>query len=117
MTGIIKLSGLEFFAYHGFYDEEQKVGNRYNVDIAVTADLEAAATHDRLSETVNYEQLYAIVTRQMQQRARLLEHLANEIIEAVYAAFPRVQHCTVTITKFNPPLGGLCQSASVTLAK
>ena len=28
------LVGLEFFAYHGFYDEEQKMGNKYAVDIS-----------------------------------------------------------------------------------
>ncbi|RZK29989.1 MAG: dihydroneopterin aldolase, partial [Hymenobacter sp.] len=31
--GQIALEGLEFFAFHGYYDEEQKIGNKYGVDI------------------------------------------------------------------------------------
>lgn len=36
--GTISLEGLEFFAYHGFYDEEQKVGNKYSLDITIHTD-------------------------------------------------------------------------------
>ena len=43
---MVSLEGLEFFAYHGYYDEEQKVGNKYSVDVTVRADLKAAAVED-----------------------------------------------------------------------
>jgi dihydroneopterin aldolase len=33
--GKITLEGLEFFAFHGYYDEEQKIGNKYGVDITI----------------------------------------------------------------------------------
>ena len=53
--GQIALEGMEFFAFHGFYDEEQKIGNKYGVDLYLTTDLKRAATSDDLHETVNYE--------------------------------------------------------------
>ncbi len=113
--GLVALKGLEFFAYHGYYDEEQKVGNKYSVDVTVKADLKTAAVQDELSQTVNYEQLYKIVTDKMQIRSRLLEHIGYEIIQSVFQEFEVVQWVEVSIAKFNPPIGGVCREARVTL--
>ncbi|MCY7356514.1 MAG: dihydroneopterin aldolase [Rudanella sp.] len=113
--GTIALEGLEFFAYHGFYDEEQKIGNKYSVDIVVTADFSEAARRDKLSATVNYEELYRITTRVMQRPARLLEHIAHSIIEEIRGAYPTVGEVEVSVSKFNPPVGGVCHRARITM--
>jgi dihydroneopterin aldolase len=113
--GLVSLDGLEFFAYHGYYDEEQKVGNKYSVDLTVRADLMAAAEHDTLQETVNYEALYEVVKQQMQIRSRLLEHIGYNIMQQVFQEFPSVQQVEVSISKYNPPIGGVCKQARVTL--
>lgn len=113
--GLVALDGLEFFAYHGYYDEEQKVGNKYAVDITVKADLKDAAQHDALQETVNYETLYEVVKKEMQIRSRLLEHIGYNIIQNVFAEFPSVEWVEISISKFNPPIGGVCKQARVTL--
>jgi len=67
----ITLEGLEFFAYHGYYDEEQKIGNKYSVDLTVYADLSEAAAEDKLSKTINYETLYNLVLAEIKKSARL----------------------------------------------
>ena len=41
--GQIALEGMEFFAFHGYYDEEQKIGNKYGVDLYIETNLNAAA--------------------------------------------------------------------------
>ena len=113
--GTVALEGLEFFSYHGFYDEEQKIGNKYSVDIVVTADFSEAARLDRLSVTVNYEELYRITAGVMQQSARLLEHIAHRIIREIRAQYPDLQSVEVSVSKFNPPIGGVCHRAKITL--
>ena len=113
--GTIALEGLEFFSYHGFYDEEQKIGNKYSVDIIVTADFSDAARLDRLSATVNYEALYKITASVMQQSARLLEHIAHRIIQEIRTTYPDLQSVEVSVSKFNPPIGGVCHRAKITL--
>ncbi len=113
--GTIALEGLEFFSYHGFYDEEQKIGNKYAVDIVVTADFSEAARRDRLSATVNYEALYRITANVMQRPARLLEHLAHSIIADIRQQYPDVDSVEVSVSKFNPPIGGVCHRARITL--
>lgn len=113
--GTVSLEGLEFFSYHGFYDEEQKIGNKYSVDIVVTADFSEAARLDRLSATVNYEELYRITTGVMKQPARLLEHIAHRIIREIRDKYPDLQSVEVSVSKFNPPIGGVCHRAKITL--
>ncbi|MEZ0540060.1 dihydroneopterin aldolase [Fibrella arboris] len=113
--GTISLEGLEFFAYHGFYDEEQKIGNKYAVDITVFADFSEAARLDRLSATVNYEALYRITADVMKQPARLLEHIAHSLIAGIKQQFPAVDSVEVSVSKFNPPIGGVCHRARITL--
>ena len=114
--GIISLEGLEFFAYHGYYDEEQKIGNKYSIDIAITVDLSRAAQEDKLKLTVNYEVVYKIIANVMREQHRLLEHIAYKIIEAVKSQFSHIEAVTVNVSKFNPPLGGICHRSKVTIS-
>jgi 7,8-dihydroneopterin aldolase/epimerase/oxygenase len=113
--GQITLEGMEFFAFHGFYDEEQKIGNKYGVDLSITTDLRRAAETDDLDETVNYEVLYKLVLEEMKIPARLLEHLGHRIIDKVYDRFAFVQSVKINVYKYNPPLGGICKWAKVSL--
>lgn len=115
--GRITLEGLEFFAFHGYYDEEQKIGNKFGVDITVETSLEKAQIDDRLSETINYEALYKLILAEMNKPSRLLEHIGGRIINAVFESFPLITFIEVSISKFNPPIGGICRRAVVTLSK
>ncbi|MES2796207.1 MAG: dihydroneopterin aldolase [Bacteroidota bacterium] len=113
--GIIALEGLEFFAYHGAYVEEQKIGNRYAVDIFITTDFTTAAETDRLKETVNYEEVYASIKEVMHQKHRLLEHIGHSIIGKIRSQYPYIQLVEVSVSKFNPPIGGVCERARITI--
>ena len=61
----IDLEGMEFRAYHGCYDLEREVGNRFNVRLAITAELGDAADEDDVERTVNYLTVYETVREQM----------------------------------------------------
>jgi len=115
MEGMITLEGMEFFAHHGYYKEEQKIGNKFAVDITVVTDLSDAAEHDVLEETINYESLYKIIRHVMSEPTKLLEHLGKRIIDTVYDEFQQVSSVEVKVSKYNPPVGGICQRASVSL--
>jgi len=116
-VGEISLEGMEFFAYHGYYDEEQKVGNKYSVDIFIRAPLSEAADSDSLSKTINYEDVYAFVSDEMQTRTRLLETVGKRIIEKAFLRYPQAVEVRINISKFNPPVGGICKRARVSLVK
>lgn len=109
------MEGMEFFAHHGYYQEEQKIGNKFAVDITVVTDLSDAAEHDVLEETINYESLYKIIRHVMSEPTKLLEHLGKRIIDTVFEEFQQVSSVEVKVSKYNPPVGGICQRASVSL--
>lgn len=113
--GTIALEGLEFFAYHGYYPEEQLIGNKYALDITVQTDFHEAARHDKLSETVNYATLYQIATKVMKEPAKLLEHIAFKVIASIREHYPDVANITVKVSKFNPPVGGVCARSVITM--
>jgi dihydroneopterin aldolase len=117
-SATISLQGMEFFAYHGFYDEEQKIGNKYSVDISLQGDVQASATaQDQLRGTINYELLYRLTAEEMQQQSRLLEHVAARILARIFDTFESVSQAEVCVRKHQPPVGGLCAAAAVTLRR
>jgi len=110
----IALIDARFFAYHGYYPEEQVLGNEFTVDICVTFDKDGDTPADDLQHTVNYEQLYDIAKTEMQQPRKLLETVAEAMLSRVSAEFPFVSGAQVSITKHNPPFGGDRAKARVT---
>ena len=115
--GKVALEGIEFFAYHGYYEEERKIGNKYEVNIEVTSDLSSAAQTDSLSGTVNYEMLYKIIQDEMMIPSKLLEHVGKRIIDKVMSRFDEIDSATIEISKFNPPVKGVCGKAKVTMTQ
>ena len=116
-SGTVSLEGMAFFARHGFYEEEWKLGNRYEVDLAVETPLGKAATNDELAGTVNYEGLYRIVREEMETPSKLLEHVAGRILERTCREFPTIYSVEVSISKFNPPIGGVCERSRVRMRR
>ena len=45
---------MKFRAFHGCYDLEQQVGNRFTVDLEITAELGEVASEDCVEKAVNY---------------------------------------------------------------
>jgi dihydroneopterin aldolase len=114
---IIEIEGMEFYAHHGCYDLEQVVGGKFVVSVRLEADLSAAAASDRVEDTINYLEVYRITAQQMAIPARILEHLAGRILDALHVAFPQLEKATVKVSKMYPPLGGKIEKTSVTLIR
>lgn len=115
MTGKIILEGLEFHAYHGVYPHERSSGNKFEVDVSVETVIDPSAFTDDLSGTINYEDLYAVIKTEMSQPSKLLERVGHAIAQKILAKFQGALNVQVNISKFNPPIGGVCRKASVTI--
>ena len=111
----IRLDGIYLRAYHGCYDLEQQVGNRFRVDMAIRTPLGDLPMSDDVREAVNYLTVYEIVERTMQRTQRTIEAAAANIIETVKDAFPEIVEVECTVAKIAPPLGGKIDKVSVTL--
>lgn len=116
--GIIEIEGMEFYAFHGCYKEEQVVGNRFLVDLTFETDVKHATESDSIVDTISYLEVYEIVEAQMNITSHILENVAQRIIDAVMEKFyPDIDHIKVKVSKCNPPLGGHVKKVSVTLQK
>lgn len=116
MIGKVALEGLEFHAFHGVYPHERESGNFFQVDISVETDFSKAAVHDDLEGTVNYESLFRIVRDEMDQPSKLLETVAEKIVQHIFDALPAVLSVDIKISKLNPPIGAKCRRSSVSIS-
>lgn len=114
--GLISIEGMEFYAYHGCFEEEKQIGTKFTLDIHLHAPTEEAEQTDDLTKTVNYQEVYRVIKQEMQTPSNLLEHVARRILNAVSRNFPQVEEADIKISKMNPPLGGKMKSVSVTLS-
>jgi 7,8-dihydroneopterin aldolase/epimerase/oxygenase len=103
--GKIALEKMKFFAYHGYYKEEQTLGNHFLVDVYVETNFQRQADHEL---PIDHDTIYWIVKFEMEKSSRLLENVGKRIIKSIVTKFPKVE-VLVRIRKCNPPLGGVVQ--------
>lgn len=111
----IRLDGIYVRAFHGCYDLEQQVGNRFRVDIVIRTPLGDLPATDDVTQAVNYLTVFKIVERTMQRTQRTIEAAASNVIAAIKEAFPQIVEVECTVAKIAPPLGGKIDKVSVTL--
>lgn len=112
---IISIEGMEFFAYHGCFKEEQVIGTKFNIDLFLTLDTFKAEETDSLNDTVNYQDVFQLVKNEMQITSKLLENVGRRILNRIKTTYPQVKNATLKIKKLNPPLGGKMDYVSLTL--
>ncbi|MBE9483422.1 MAG: dihydroneopterin aldolase [Bacteroidetes bacterium] len=111
----ISIEQMEFYAYHGCFKEEQIIGTRFLVDLHLETNTEKAEKTDDLEDTVNYQEVYLLVKKEMDIKSKLLEHVGRRILDSIMKRFPRLVSAELKISKMNPPLGGKIKNVSITL--
>lgn len=115
--GIIKVNNIKLFANHGCLDEEAKIGSEYRVDVTIKANLKKSAKTDELADTVDYVHLNHIVKEEMAIRSKLLEEVAQRILDRFFKELKMIKKATVSVAKINPPIGGNVEEVVIILTK
>ena len=115
MEGLLELKGMRFKAFHGCLPEERVHGGEYMVDFSVRLSLDRASESDALGDTLDYSCIYSLVRSEMEQPSNLIEHVAARIAASIRREFPALEPFTLKLTKLAPPVGGVCEGASITL--
>jgi len=105
---------MQFYAFHGYYKEEQKMGNQFVLDVEVTLDNFDQAT-DQIQDTVNYEKIYQICKEEMKITQQLIETVAFNILTRI-KDLNHVDTAKICISKMHPKMGGPLKSATVEMA-
>ncbi len=115
MKTTVSIKGAEFFAFHGFYDEEQRAGNKFIVDITVSLK-SFDSLDDNIEDTVNYEHLHQICKSVMSNTQRLLETVVLNIINELQTRFKNIESGSVKLEKISPQLGGKVGKAVIEMS-
>ncbi|TFE24099.1 dihydroneopterin aldolase [Cohnella luojiensis] len=98
------LKRMVFFGYHGVYPEENKLGQKYIVDLDLGMNLSLAAQSDDVEDTVNYAEIHSLVKGIVEgPPVKLIETLCEKIASTLLGTYTSIIKATVSVTKPNPP--------------
>ena len=111
----ILLQGLQYHAFIGVGEQEQVVGNDYVLDLRLGYPFAAAIESDVVDDTLNYADVFNVVSEVMKQPSKLLEAVAGKIVKKLCARYKRLESIDLKLVKRNPPMGADCDSTGVEL--
>lgn len=104
---------LEFYASIGVKAAEREVGQRLLVNLEASYDLARAGQSDALADTVSYSELArTVVEVGSATQSELLEHMAEQIAQALLERFP-LQAVRLQLLKKPPPTALMIEMAGV----
>ena len=112
-SSYICLDNLRFHAYHGVMPQERMVGNDYNVSLRIRYDISQAMVSDNVEDTLNYAEVFQLVSQEMAVPSSLIERVAGRIGDRLFRRFPTIEEIELKIMKINPPMGADCEGAGV----
>lgn len=109
----ILLENMMFYGFHGVHEYEREQGQRFYVDVEMTADLSKAGQTDDLNDTIDYTVVYDSVKDIMENhRFQLLEALGTHIAEDI-VTMPLIDEVTIRIRKPAVPIHGQLEYVQV----
>ena len=115
----IRLTGLQFYAFHGALEEERTLGQVFEVDVEVGGDFSKRDEgSDDLHWTVDYTLLYRAVSEIfLRENYHLLETCAGVIAKGLLQKFAGIDEATVRVRKPHVPMGGLLKHVEVEVTR
>ncbi|MBP2662423.1 MAG: folB [Firmicutes bacterium] len=105
MSHRVSLKNMVFYGFHGVYEFERELGQRFYVDLDLKADLSQAGKSDNLQETVDYVSIYNQTKEIVENhRFQLLEALTYHIAGEILRLHPLVEEVVVRVRKPSVPI-------------
>jgi 7,8-dihydroneopterin aldolase/epimerase/oxygenase len=105
MQTSIKITGLKTYGYHGLFEEERTLGQKFTFDINATLADVRSHRRDDLDSSVRYD---AVVDEAVQIAASskfmTLEALGETIALGLLRRFALMETVTVAVAKSSPPI-------------
>lgn len=110
----IFIKDLEIYGYHGVYEEEKRIGQKFLISAELFLDLSPAGKSDDLSKTVNYGHLSHELEREFNKnKYDLIEKAAEELSKFILLNYMEVERVKITIKKPWAPIGKPIDYAAV----
>lgn len=104
-----------FYGYHGAFDAEKELGQKFEVDIEIYTDLQNIGDDTELA--FNYVDVYAVVKEVVEEREfNLVESLAEAISAQVLAMYD-LKKLVTRVRKMQVPVGGYLDYLEVEITR
>ena len=114
----IRIENLELFGYHGVFEEEAVLGQKFIVSAVLYLDTRKAGKTDELKESLDYsdvcQKIKEIVER---ERCQLIECLAERIAEKLLLTFDGLKNVEITVKKPWAPVLVHLENVAVTIER
>jgi len=114
----IYIRDLEFIGYHGVFEEEKKLGQKFFVSLELTTNLREAGLNDDITKTTHYGEVSESVKKIFfQKKYDLIETLAEDIAREVLLNYPLISELKLEIKKPWAPVGIPLKDVSVEITR
>jgi dihydroneopterin aldolase len=113
----IYLKNVRCYCFHGCLKEESIIGSEYLVNLWAKGALGKASLTDKIDDAIDYVFLNKVIVEEMSIPSKLLETVAERILNRVLNEDNRIQKITVSVSKICPPINGDVESVAVKLSK
>lgn len=114
----ILIQRIGIFAYHGVYEEEGRLGQRFFITVDCRLDLSGAGRMDDLTQSVSYADIAARVQEiAVGHRFRILEGLGEAIAQNLLISFPRIEEISITVEKPGAAVPAILDTIAVTITR
>ncbi|KAB8029679.1 dihydroneopterin aldolase [Fluviispira multicolorata] len=100
----IHITDLRVFLYLGANQYEEKIGQNLRLDLSLKIQLND--TDDKLENTVDYSYVCEYITEKIKElnKIKLLEYLAEHLLNSIGNKFPKIAAARISIEKGYVPL-------------
>ena len=117
-TAVFRIDRLALHAHHGVHEAERTLGQRFFLDLIVTADVGRAMQSDEIEDSVHYGHIIQAATLVFTGRAfNLIEAAASAVAADLLDRFPKVTAVTVTVHKPSAPVTAVVGDISATVER
>lgn len=113
---IVRISGMEFYAFHGVYPEEATLGRKFTVNASFyfTASI-VGFNEGKTGAFVDYAAVFNQTAEVMKIRHDYMEDLCKSLIDRYkeYLFLGREATVSIEIIKHEPPVGGVVKESAV----
>ncbi len=114
----ILLQNLMFYGYHGVYEAEKELGQKFYLDVELKADLTQAGYSDELMDTIDYTAVYREVKDITENRKfQLLEALSQTIADRILEMDERIAEVVLRVRKPSAPMPGAMDFVQVEITR
>jgi len=111
----IELNGILMHAFHGVHQFEKEQGGEFRIDVSFEYNASEAIASDSINKALDYERVFRIVQRCMDEPRDLIETVASMIKQQIEQEFVTLRNLHLKLCKLNPPVSGSINEICVVL--